>query len=233
MLAARFTPDPAALSALPVLPMPCVVLLPGMILPLNVFQAADVKLVDYALSHGRHVGVPLLRPRGERTADGRPAIEQVFGVGKLVSHVELPDGRRLIRLEGCGRARLVRELPGHEFRLVESAPLAETYPADPTAVADLRAQVSHIAACGGEEGRALESLLAISDARVLLYAITAFLPSLELMAGHQRALSGERGALAFEQQRSLAAETADARLEFLSRRIGEVVLRVGQRQLAN
>jgi Lon protease-like protein len=161
MLTARSTPLPEVLAALPIFPLPNVVLLPGMILPLNVFEPRYLQLVDHTLNEGQHIGVPLLRPRGERAA-----------------HLRLPDGRRLIRLEGLGRVRLVRELPmTHLFRQVEVTPLPEPPVYDRSTLLLLRSQIERLARLAGADGDALSSLLALPDPRLLLYALTAFLPS--------------------------------------------------------
>jgi hypothetical protein len=56
------------LSSLPIFPLPNVVLLPGMVLPLNVFEPRYLELVDFVREHGQHIGVPLLRPPGRRRA---------------------------------------------------------------------------------------------------------------------------------------------------------------------
>lgn len=229
MLTARSTPLPEVLAALPIFPLPNVVLLPGMVLPLNVFEPRYLQLVDHVLSEGQHIGVPLLRPRGERAADRRqPAIEPVFGLGKLMSHLRLPDGRRLIRLEGLGRVQLVRELPmTHLFRQVEVTPLPEPPVYDRSSLLLLRSQVERLARLSGAEGDALGSLLALPDPRLLLYALTAFLPSLELLGGHDVASTAARRALVDLQQQSLAADSPEERLSFLVDRTATVLRRLG------
>lgn len=224
MLSASSTPPPEVLAALPIFPLPNVVLLPGTALPLNVFEPRYLELVDHVLEHGHHIGVPLLRPRGERTADRRPPIEPVFGVGKLSFHVRLPDGRRLIRLEGLGRVRVVRELAmEHLFRQVEVVALPESLVSDRTALGVLRAQVEQLAHLWGEEGETLRSLLALPDPRIFLYALTAFLPSLGMLGGHDITAESSRRALIDQQQRSLDADGPDARVAYLSERLAAVL----------
>lgn len=220
MLTARSSPSSEVLAELPIFPLPNVVLLPGTMLPLNVFEPRYLQLVDHVLEGGRHIGVPLLRPRGERTPDGRPAFEPVFGLGKLAFHTRLPDGRRLIRLEGLGRVRLVRELPQvHLYRQVEVEILPEPPVLDRPGLLLLRSQLEQLARLAGEDGEALRSLLALPDARVFLYAVTAFLPGLELLGGLDLASPAARRALVELQQQSLAAETPELRLNFLIERI--------------
>ena len=226
MLKANAVPNAQVLASLPIFPLPNVVLLPGMVLPLNVFEPRYLELVDHARQNGQHVGVPLLSAH-----DGSgTAIEPVFGIGKLVFHVGLPDGRRIIRLEGVCRVRVQREhTRTHRFREVGVTPLGEPRPLDMQAVAVLRAQVERIARYCGEDGESLASLLTINDVRVFLYALTAFLPSLELLvASEDSELFADRRTLVALQQQSLAAETADLRVRFLSERTTAVLTRLSE-----
>ncbi len=230
MLNANAVPGAHMLGTLPIFPLPNVVLLPGMVLPLNVFEPRYLDLVDFVRAHDQHIGVPLLRPSPPPGAEAAPPpFEPIFGVGKLVFHVRLPDGRRIIRLEGVCRARSEREHPlTHRFRQVEATALAEPPPQDLDAVTVLRAQVERIAQHCGDERESLSSLLGISDVRVLLYALTAFLPSLELMAAREDNLSNRRGLVELQQQ-SLVAATADARVHFLCERIAGLLARLTPR----
>ena len=61
------------LSTLPVLPLPNVVLLPGMMLPLNVHEPRDRELVDFVRQTGQHIGIPLLRPPTSPSGCAHPA----------------------------------------------------------------------------------------------------------------------------------------------------------------
>lgn len=229
MLKADSIPDTEVLASLPVFPLPNVVLLPGMLLPLNVFEPRYLELVDFVRDHGQHIGVPLLRPGDERTVAGLPAFEPVFGIGKLVFHVRLPDGRRIIRLEGLGRVQVVHERPmTHLFREVTVAALDEPHPEDSEALAVLRAQIERIAQYCDEDGEALTSVLALPDARVLLYALTAFLPSLELLPRGQPDRLADRRALVDLQQQSLAAATPDERVRFLGERTTKILQRLAR-----
>lgn len=206
-------PRPDVLAALPVFPLPNAVLLPGMVLPLNVFEPRYLELVDHALKGGRHIGVPLLRPGYEDDYEGRPPIEPVFGIGRLVSHQRLPDGRRFIRLEGLGRVRLDRELPSDAaFRSLSVQPLPEELPDDDHQLEVLKAQLERICSTlDAEDVHMVDSVLQIPDPRLRIYAIAAILPTLGYATFGDRLVEG-RPALLHVQQRCLDAVDADERV---------------------
>jgi uncharacterized protein len=195
-------PGAAVLAALPVFPLPNAVLLPGMILPLNVFEPRYLTLVDHVLEAGGHLGIPLMRPGSSSGHAGRPDLEGVFGLGRLLSHQRLPDGRRFIRVEGLGRARTLQELPPRAgFRELCVEILPEPVPADGHQL-------------DGDDEQMVHSVLRIPDLRIMLYAITAIMPTLGFLA-HGEQVSNGRPALLELQQRCLAADDADTRVNAL------------------
>lgn len=236
-------PAPEILAALPIFPLPNVVFLPGMVLPLNVFEPRYLELVDHVLEHGQHVGVPLLRPESppegaaadspiHDPGDHREAIEAVFGVGKLIAHQRLPDGRRFIRLEGLGRVRVREELPEDErgFRLVDAEPLPELYPCDLHALEVLKAQVERVAETFDDDDRQMiRTVLELDDARIIVYAIASLVPNVELMQAARagRQLRGTAPHLRL-QQLCLAAADADGRVALLSRRAQSLIEALGE-----
>ena len=209
-------PGGRVLDALPVFPLPNAVLLPGMVLPLNVFEPRYLDLVDHALDHGQQVGVPLLRPGWQGEYEGRPPVEPVFGVGKLVSHQRLPDGRRFIRLVGLGRVKVVTELPARaKFREVEVEVLPETSPTDTHRIEVLEAQLERIASTlDSDDMRMVQCVLEIPDPRLRVYAIAAIMPTLGY-ATHADVLADGRPMLLEMQQRCLDADDADERVDRL------------------
>lgn len=213
------------LQAVPIFPLPNAVLLPGMVLPLNVFEPRYLELVDHALDGGRYIGVPLLRPGYENDYEGRPETEVVFGVGRLISHQRLPDGRRFIRLAGHRRLRTVRELPPERsFRLVESTLLDEHPPVDESALEVLKAQLERISGTlRPDDAQLVDSVLRIPDSRVLSYAIAAILPTLGLTSG---SASTQHSVMLAMQQATLDAADADARIVVLSSFAAELCVRL-------
>ena len=209
------SPPRSVLAALPVFPLPNAVLLPGMVLPLNVFEPRYLELVDHALRNGQHIGVPLLRPGYEACYEKRPDFESVFGVGRLLSHQPLPDGRRFIRLKGLRRVRVLQELEARaSFREVEVELLPEEPPSDRHQLEVLKAQLERIAGTlRPDDGQLVSSILRMADTRLVVYAIAAIVPTLGLMPDLTPA--GGRSSLLELQQRCLDAETADERVQTL------------------
>jgi Lon protease-like protein len=185
-----------------------------MVLPLNVFEPRYLDLVDHVLDHGHYVGVPLLRPGFEDDYEGSPAIEQVFGAGRLLSHQPLPDGRRFIRLEGMRRVRVLEELDnGRSFRQVRTELLPEGPPRDDLQLEVLKAQLERIASTlRPDDCQLVHSILRIPDDRVMVYAVAAIVPTLGVLP--DVAVNG-RSPLLDMQQRCLDAQTCDERVHDL------------------
>ena len=216
MLDDESVPGRDVLDALPVFPLPNAVLLPGMVLPLNVFEPRYVELVDHVVDGCGHIGVPLLRPGYEASYEERPAIEDTFGIGRLVSHQRLPDGRRFIRLQGLGRVRVDSEHePRAGFREFSVRALPEDSVEDEHQLEVLKAQLERICSTlDGDDTQMVGYVLEIPDPRVMVYAITAIMPTLGYST-HSDAERGGRAALLDLQQRCLDAETTDARVAAL------------------
>jgi uncharacterized protein len=110
---------------LPLFPLPGVVLLPGTLLPLHVFEPRYSAMVTDALAADRLIGMALLRPGWEGAAEP-PPIYDVGGAGEIVESEELEDGRFNIVLEGRFRYRILDEASPCPYRLarVEEIPPA-------------------------------------------------------------------------------------------------------------
>src|SRR5688572_10166724 len=108
------------LSAVPLFPLPSVVLFPRAVLPLHIFEDRYRAMTADALDGDGLIAMALLKPGWEKSYYGKPAIEPVVCVGKIVSHEKLPDGKYNFLLEGQVRARVIRELPiGVAYRVAE------------------------------------------------------------------------------------------------------------------
>ncbi len=98
------------IESLALFPLPGVVFFPGTLLPLHVFETRYRKLTLDVLAGSRQMAVVSI-PDPSQTDDlGQPQIAAVAGVGEIVRHDPLPDGRHNIVLLGRARVRL-EELP--------------------------------------------------------------------------------------------------------------------------
>jgi Lon protease-like protein len=116
------------LAALPIFPLPNVVLFPGALLPLHVFEPRYRELVRVVLAGRKLMGIVRLKPGFEQDYEGRPPIFDVCGVGSVIESVEHADGRYDITLRGLSRARILDELPVRQaFREVRSEELEDGF----------------------------------------------------------------------------------------------------------
>jgi len=118
--------DLAALSSLPIFPLPNCVLLPGGLLPLHVFEARYRELTRDCLAGHQLMAIARLRPGYEDTYYGCPPVYERCGLGKIICSEELPDGRFALLLRGVARVEIARELPtARMYRTVEANLLSD------------------------------------------------------------------------------------------------------------
>ena len=92
-------------------PLPNVVLFPGVLLPLHIFEPRYRQMVADAMSSDRLITMALLKPGWDADYDGSPAIHRIGCLGRIIHHEPLPDGRSNLVLHGLRRVRLEEEMP--------------------------------------------------------------------------------------------------------------------------
>ena len=122
--------DPLELSRhcldLPVFPLPDVVLMPGALLPLHVFEPRYRLLVNDCLAELRPLAVCQIRPNEVRNAAGAPGLLDYAAVGVISAHRALPDGRAVILINPVSRIRLESEVPSPSlYRTFRATPLVD------------------------------------------------------------------------------------------------------------
>lgn len=110
-------------SRLPLFPLPGVVLFPGTLLPLHIFEPRYRAMVSDALAGEKLIGMAMLDL--SRGSAEPPPVFPVGGAGRIVEQERLDDGRFNIILEGVWRYRIVREESSAPYRTaaVEIAPV--------------------------------------------------------------------------------------------------------------
>jgi Lon protease-like protein len=112
-------------QAVPLFPLPNVVLFPRAILPLHVFEERYKQMTTDALVGNRQIAMALLRPGWEKNYHGAAPIEPIVCIGNILAHERLPDGKYNLLLQGLTRAKLVRELTLHPYRTAELQGIGE------------------------------------------------------------------------------------------------------------
>ena len=111
--------------AIPIFPLPNVVLFPNVFLPLHIFEPRYRQMVSDALDGDRIIGMVLLRPGWESDYEGRPSVYPI-GCAGLITHAEpLADGRSNIVLRGLEKFRILEEDDGRVYRVAQVQTLME------------------------------------------------------------------------------------------------------------
>lgn len=104
---------------LPLFPLPGVVLLPGGLLSLHVFEPRYREMVKAAAEGENLIGIATLGPDYESYDGPNPPIHPMVCLGRLTRDHELPDGRRLITVHGLRRVRINDEDQSRSYRVAE------------------------------------------------------------------------------------------------------------------
>ncbi len=95
---------------IPIFPLAGAVVLPGVQLPLNIFEPRYLNMVTDALASDHLIG--MIQPTSETLAEEVPAIHRIGCAGRITSYSETSDGRILLVLSGVCRFQVVSELAG-------------------------------------------------------------------------------------------------------------------------
>lgn len=130
----KFTDLPAEL---PIFPLPGAVVMPGVQLPLNIFEPRYLSMVADALASHHLIG--MIQPTSETMTDEVPEIHRIGCAGRITSYSETPDGRIVLVLTGVCRFQAVTEIePRHGYRRVRAdwERFALDYQSNDSAIAD-------------------------------------------------------------------------------------------------
>ena len=152
-----------ACAAVGLFPLPTLALMPGMLLPLHVFEPRYRELVRDCLSREAPLCVPQLRANGGADALGRPSIHDYACVGRIIANHALADGRYNVLVQPLGRVRILEEpLSDKPFRVARAALLQDT-PVDTTSLgkigSSLRVVLAPLLGRAPEAGRGLTRAL--------------------------------------------------------------------------
>jgi len=110
---------------LPIFPLTREVLFPHARLPLYIFEPRYVSLINDCLHADQRLAIALVRTR--RANAGASNLHRFLGVGRIIDHTRMPDGKYNILVEGVERARLIEEIPHNPYRAARLMPLGDRY----------------------------------------------------------------------------------------------------------
>ena len=116
--------------AIPIFPLPNVVLFPNVFLPLHIFEPRYREMVADALAGDRIIGMVLLQPGWEANYDGSPPVYPIGCAGVVTNAERLPDGRYNIVLQGLEKFRILGEDEGQAYRVARVDGIPESAGAD-------------------------------------------------------------------------------------------------------
>jgi Lon protease-like protein len=124
-------------DVIPIFPLPTVVLLPGEVLPLHIFEPRYLEMIRDSIASHHVIGMVEVMPGFENDLPGSPPVREVGCVGFIASHEELPDGRYLLWLFGLERFRIEEELDANtQYR--QARVRYEPTPESPKRLAEIR-----------------------------------------------------------------------------------------------
>ena len=136
--------------ALPIFPLPTVVLFPNVFLPLHIFEPRYRQMIAEALADDRIIGMVLLRPGHESDYDGAPPVYPT-GCSGLITHAEqLEDGKYNLVLRGLEKFTIHGEempAPGRLYRSAVITPVDDALRAgDRDRLREARKRLQHLLA---------------------------------------------------------------------------------------
>lgn len=96
----------------PIFPLPNVVLFPHALLPLHIFEPRYRQMTADALDGERLIAMGLIQQGFEALSlPVKPTLHRIMGLGKIIAHEKLDDGRYYLVLRGIARVKLLSEQP--------------------------------------------------------------------------------------------------------------------------
>lgn len=101
---------------IPLFPLPNVVMFPGALLPLHIFEQRYLEMTKAALEGQKLIGMILLQKGWDQDYEGAPPVFPVGCICEIVQEESFPDGKYNIVLHGISRFHLQNETGAASYR---------------------------------------------------------------------------------------------------------------------
>ena len=91
-------------------PLPNLVLFPGVIQALNIFEPRYRMMMEEAIEGDGLIAMAMVKPEQLATSPERPSVFETVCIGKIMTHAKLEDGCYNLLLAGVHRARILEEV---------------------------------------------------------------------------------------------------------------------------
>jgi uncharacterized protein len=124
-------------------PLPNLVFFPHVIQPLHIFEPRYRVMTSEALASDRLIVLTMLKEGWENDYHGKPAVEAVATMGRIVADQQFEDGRYNLLLRGLSRVRIIGEA-NHDkpYREADVELLNDQRPVDSKLELDLLKQLA-------------------------------------------------------------------------------------------
>jgi len=114
----------------PIFPLDGVILVPGTLLPLHIFEDRYRQMVADVVASEQKCFAMAMPARGYSTrSHHEPPVHSVCGIGRVIQHQLLEDGTSNIVLQGLSKMKILEELETDQpYRVVEGAKFSDVYP---------------------------------------------------------------------------------------------------------
>ena len=112
-------------TPVPVFPLPGAFLFPHQVLPLHVFEPRYRTMVAHLLDGPGRLVIATTTLGERETPDHPPEIVPVAGLGEILRHEKLPDGRYMIWVLGLSRVHLMEVESDQPYRQAQVLPFVE------------------------------------------------------------------------------------------------------------
>lgn len=103
----------------PIFPLPDAVFFPHTLMPLHVFEPRYKDMITDVLAGDQRLGIVQLRPGWDEDYYGAPPVYKMLGVGEIIDHHQMEDGRYDIIVQGMFRAHILSEAMHGDYRTAE------------------------------------------------------------------------------------------------------------------
>ena len=117
-------------ETLAIFPLPNLVLFPGIVVPLKIFEPRYLEMMGDVLTGDGLIGIVTLKPGWETEYEHEPDVYDVGCKGLIVKCDQAEDDSLHVLIRGVGKFRIENEIEGKSYRRAEVIPVSDIHVGD-------------------------------------------------------------------------------------------------------